>query len=171
VDLDGTITTVLSGLTVSNGIDWSPDDGVLYLADSGTRTVTAYDYDVDLGTLGPPRTLLEFADDEPGTPDGLTVDREGHLWIALWGGGQVRRYSSAGVLEDVVRVRATKTSSCAFAGPSLDILVVSTSSQGLSVREQAIQPDAGRLFTVRVPDVVGRAAFPYRGPLSSLTQV
>jgi sugar lactone lactonase YvrE len=171
VDLDGTITTVLSGLTVSNGIDWSPDDGVLYLADSGTRTVTAYDYDVDLGTLGRPRTLLEFADDEPGTPDGLTVDREGHLWIALWGGGQVRRYSSAGVLEDVVRVRATKTSSCAFAGPSLDILVVSTSSQGLSVREQAVQPDAGRLFTVRVPDVVGRAAFPYRGPLSSLTQV
>jgi sugar lactone lactonase YvrE len=115
--------------------------------------------------------LLEFGDDEPGTPDGLTVDLQGHLWIALWGGGQVRRYSATGVLEDVVRVRAAKTSSCTFAGPGLDILVVSTSAEGLSVREQAVQPDAGRLFTTRVPDVVGRGAFRYGGPLDALSQV
>jgi sugar lactone lactonase YvrE len=171
VDLDGTVVTVLTGLTVSNGIAWSSDDDVLYLSDSGTRTVTAFDYDVDLGTLDRPRVLLEFADDEPGTPDGLTVDRQGHLWIALWGGGQVRRYSAEGVLEDVLRVPATKTSSCTFAGPGLETLVVSTSAEGLSVREQAVQPDAGRLFTARVPHVVGRAASPYRGPLRDLTQV
>jgi sugar lactone lactonase YvrE len=170
VDLDGTVTTALDGLAISNGIAWSPDDDVLYLADSGARTVTAFDYDVDLGTLGRPRVLLEFAADEPGTPDGLTVDREGHLWIALWGGGQVRRYSPSGVLEDVVRVPATQTSSCAFAGPGLDILVVSTAAEGLSAKEQAIQRDAGRLFTTRVHDVLGRAAFPYRGPLNRLTQ-
>lgn len=170
VDLDGAVSTVLTGLTVSNGIDWSPDDDVLYLADSGTRTVTAFDYDVDLGMLERPRVLLEFADDEPGTPDGLTVDREGHLWIAVWGGGQVRRYSAAGVLEEVVDVRASQTSSCTFVGPTLDILVVSTSTEGLSARERAAQPDAGRLFTVRVPDVLGRAAFPYRGPLRGLAQ-
>jgi sugar lactone lactonase YvrE len=171
VDLDGTVSTVLTDLTVSNGIAWSPDDDVLYLADSGTRTVTAFDYDLDLGTLHRPRVLLEFADDEPGTPDGLTVDRQGHLWIALWGGGQVRRYSSGGVLEDVVRVPVTQTSSCAFAGPALDLLIVSTSAEGLSVEERAAQPDAGRLFTARVPDVLGRAAFPYRGPLRGLTQI
>jgi sugar lactone lactonase YvrE len=171
LDLDGTVSTVLTGLTVSNGIDWSPDDDVLYLADSGTRTVTAFDYDPDLGTVDRPRVVLRFADDEAGTPDGLTVDREGHLWIAMWGGGEVRRYSPAMVLEDVVHVPATRTSSCAFAGPRLDVLVVTTSSEGLSVREQAVQPDAGRLFTTRIPDVRGRAAFPYRGPLSNLTQI
>ena len=171
VDLDGTVSTALTGLTVSSGIAWSPDDDVLYLADSGTRTVTAFDYDVDLGTLGRPRVLLEFADGEPGTPDGLTVDRAGHLWIALWGGGQVRRYSSGTVLEDIVRVPVTQTSGCTFAGPGLDTLVVSTSAEGLSVEERAAQPDAGRLFTARVPDVLGRAAFPYRGPLRSLTQI
>jgi sugar lactone lactonase YvrE len=171
VDLDGTVVRVITGLTVSNGIAWSSEDDVFYLADSGTRTVTAFDYDVDLGTLSSPRVLIEFADDEPGTPDGLTVDRQGHLWIALWGGGQVRRYSPAGLLEDVLRVPATKTSSCTFAGPGLETLVVSTSAEGLSVREQAVQPDAGRLFTARVPHVIGRAAAPYRGPLRDLTPV
>jgi sugar lactone lactonase YvrE len=75
------------------------------------------------------------------------------------------------VLEDVVRVPATQTSSCTFAGPGLDTLVVSTAAEGLSAAERDAQPDAGRLFTVRVPDVLGRAAFPYRGPLRSLTQV
>jgi sugar lactone lactonase YvrE len=170
VDLDGTVSAVLAGLTISNGIDWSPDDDVLYLADSGTRTVTAFDYDLDLGTLGEPRVLLDFTDDESGTADGLTVDRAGHLWVAVWGGGQVRRYSPTGVLEEVVRVPATQTSSCAFAGPALDVLVVTTSTEGLSARERALQPDAGRLFTARVPDVRGRGTFPYRGPLRSLTQ-
>jgi sugar lactone lactonase YvrE len=171
VDLDGTVSTALSGLTISNGIGWSPDDDVLYLADSGTRTVTAFDYDVDLGTLGEPRVLLRFDDDEPGTPDGLTVDRLGHLWIAMWGAGEVRRYSSAGALEEVVDVWASQTSSCAFAGPSLDILVVSTSTEGLPDRERAAQPDAGRLFSIRLDDVRGVPAFPYRGPLRGLTQV
>jgi sugar lactone lactonase YvrE len=172
VDLDGTVVAVLTGLVVVAGIAWSPDDDVLYLADSGARTVTAFDYDVDLGTLGRPRVLLEFDGDGPGTPHGLAVDRAGHLWIALWGAGEVRQYSAAGTLEAVVRVRATRATGCAFAGPALDVLVVSTASaEGLSVREQAIQPDAGRLFTTRPPDVLGRPAFPYRGPVRGLTRV
>ena len=171
VDLDGTVSTVLTGVLVSSGIAWSPDEDVFYLADSGSRTVTAFDYGVDLGTLGRPRVLLEFAEDEPGTPDGITVDRAGHLWIPVWGGGQVRRYSAMGELEDVVRVPATQTTGCTFAGPGLDTLVVTTSAEGLSLEERAAQPDAGRLFTARIPDVLGRAAFPYRGPLRSLTQI
>jgi sugar lactone lactonase YvrE len=171
VDLDGTVSTALTGLTAAHGIAWSPDDDVLYLADSGTRTVTAYDYDVDLGTLDRPRVLHQFADDEPGTPDGIAVDRAGHLWIALRGGGQVRQYSSAMVLENVVRMWASRPCGCTFAGPALDTLVVSTSVEGLSTKERAVQADAGRLFTARVPDVRGRAAVPYRGPLRGLIQV
>jgi sugar lactone lactonase YvrE len=171
VDLDGTVVAALTGLVVAGGIAWSPDDDVLYLADSGAGTVTAFDYDVDVGTLGRPRVLLEFGGSETGAPHGLAVDRAGHLWVALWGAGEVRQYSPAGTLETVVRVRATRVTGCAFAGPGLDVLVMSTAAEGLSVREQAIQPDAGRLFTTRVPDVRGRAAFPYRGPLRGLTRV
>jgi sugar lactone lactonase YvrE len=170
IHLDGPVIAALTGLAVAAGIAWSPDDDVLYLADSGARTVTAYDYDVDLGTLGRPRVLLDFGDSESGIPHGLAVDRAGHLWIAVAGPGEVRRYSPTGTIEAVVRVRATQTTGCAFAGPALDVLVVSTSADGLSVREQAAQPDAGRLFTTRISDVVGLAGSPYRGPLRGLTR-
>jgi sugar lactone lactonase YvrE len=171
VDLDGTVVAALTGLAVAAGIAWSPDDDVLYLADSGVGTVTAFDYDLDLGTLGRPRVLLEFGGSESGTPHGLAVDLAGHLWVALWGAGEVRRYSPTGMLETVVRVHATRVTGCAFAGSALDVLVASTAAEGLSVREQAIQPDAGRLFTARVPEVRGRSAFPYRGPMRGLTRV
>ena len=169
VDLDGVVSTAATGLIEPAGIAWSPDDDILYLADSGARTVTAYDYDPDLGTLDRPRLLLDFPVDEPATPDGLTIDRAGHVWVALDGGGQVRRYSSAGRPEEAVSVPATLTSGCTFAGSGLDTLVVTTSAEGLSDLERAAQPDAGGLFTVRIPDVVGRGAFRYRGPLRALT--
>jgi sugar lactone lactonase YvrE len=169
VDLDGVVSTAATGLIDPAGIAWSPDDAILYLADSGARTVTAYDYDVDLGSLERPRVVLDFPVDEPMIPAGVTVDRVGHLWVALEGGGQVRRYSSAGRPEGAVRVPATQTSGCTFAGPGLDVLVVTTSAEGLPDPERVTQPDAGRLFTVRTPDVAGRGAFRYRGPLRSLT--
>jgi sugar lactone lactonase YvrE len=169
VDLDGVVSTAATGLIDPAGIAWSPYDEVLYLADAGARTVTAYDYDVDLGVLDRPRVVLDFPVNEPAIPAGLTVDGAGHLWVALEGGGQVRRYSSEGRPEGAVRVPAKQTSGCTFAGPGLDILVVTTSAEGLSDPERVAQPDAGRLFTVRIPDVVGRAAFRYRGPLRSLT--
>ena len=169
VDLDGVVSTAATGLIEPAGIAWSPDDDILYLADSGARTVTAYDYDPDLGTLDRPRLLIDFPVDEPPTPDGLTVDRAGHVWVALDGGGQVRRYSSAGRPEEAVTVPATLTTGCTFAGPGLDTLVVTTSAEGLSDLERAAQPDAGLLFTARIPDVVGRGAWRYRGPLRALT--
>lgn len=169
VDLDGVVSTAATGLIDPAGIAWSPDDDILYLADSGARTVTAYDYDVDLGTLDRPRVVLDFPVDEPAIPAGLTVDRAGHLWVALDGGGQVRRYSTAGRPGEAVRVPATQTSGCTFAGSGLDILVVTTSAEGLPDPDGLAQPDAGRLFTVRAPDVAGRGAFRYRGPLRHLT--
>ena len=166
VDLDGTVSTVLDGLTVSNGLGWSPDDRTVYLSDSGKAVVWAFEYDLDSGTFGRRRTVLEF-DGDDGVADGLTVDDEGCLWTALWGGGQVRRYSPDGELLARVDVPASQTSSCAFAGPGRDLLVVSTSQEGLEQGALAGQPDAGRLFTVR-PGVTGPPAFPYRGPLTAL---
>ena len=168
LDLDGTVSTVLEGLTVSNGLGWSPDDRTVYLSDSGATTVWAFDYDVDSGRFGQRRVLLDFSADDDGVADGLTVDDEGCLWTALWGGGQVRRYSPDGELLAVVDVPGvTNTTSCAFVG---DLLVISTSAHGLDDDARAAQPDAGRLFTVRT-DVSGPPAYPYRGPLGALRQV
>jgi sugar lactone lactonase YvrE len=169
LDTDGTVTTVLDGLTVSNGIDWSPDGRTVYLADSGPGVVHAFDYDPGTGGFSAGRVLLEFAGDD-GVADGLTVDDEGCLWTALWGGGQVRRWSPDGELLAVVEVPGVaQTSSCAFAGPGRDLLVVSTSAEGLDDAARAAQPDAGRLFTAR-PGVTGPPARPYRGPLEDLRQ-
>jgi sugar lactone lactonase YvrE len=171
VDLDGSVDTLLDGLTVSNGLGWSPDDRTMYLADSGVAVVWAFDYDLATGALGSRRAVLDFSDDPAsGVADGLTVDDEGCLWTALWGGGQVRRYSPDGELLAVVDVPARNTTSCAFAGADLDLLVISTSVHGLDDAARAAQPEAGRLFSVR-PGVTGPAAFPYRGPLTGLRQV
>jgi sugar lactone lactonase YvrE len=168
VDLDGTVTTVLDGLTVSNGIGFSPDDRTVYLSDSGAAVVWAFDYELATGAFGRRRVVLDFSDHpDSGIADGLTVDDEGCLWTALWGGGQVRRFSPDGELLAVVDVATDNTSSCAFAGPGRDLLVISTSQHGLPEEARATQPDAGRLFTVR-PGVSGAAAFPYQGPLTGL---
>ena len=169
LDLDGTVTTVRDGLTVSNGIEWSPDGGTVYLADSGPGLVYAFGYDPGSGAFSDQRVLLDFSRQD-GVADGLTVDDEGCLWTALWGGGQVRRWSPEGELLAVVDVPVPQVSSCAFAGPDLDLLVISTSAEGMSEEDQGTMPDAGRLFTVR-PGVTGPAANPYRGRLEGLSQL
>jgi sugar lactone lactonase YvrE len=168
LDLDGTVRTLLDGLTVSNGLGWSPDGGTFYLADSGPGLLWASDYDVATGTISRRRVLVEFPAD--AVSDGLTVDDEGCLWTALWGGGQVRRWSPEGDLLAVVDVPVAQTSACCFAGPGRDLLVVTTSTEGMSDEHLAAQPDAGRLFTAR-PGVTGPAASPYRGPLGALRQL
>lgn len=169
VDLDGSVHTVLTDLTISNGIEWTADGRTVFLADSGSATVTAYDYDVGTGSFGADRVLVDLSEDDAGAPDGMTIDDEDHLWVAVWGGSQVRRYSPAGELVAVVEVPTENTSSCAFAGPGLDQLVISTSTQGLSDEARAAQPDAGRLFVVR-PGVTGPSAGVYRGPVDALRQ-
>ncbi|MGY1694545.1 SMP-30/gluconolactonase/LRE family protein [Geodermatophilus sp. SYSU D00814] len=160
LDTDGTVTTVRESMTVSNGLGWSPDGRTVYLTDSGPGLVHAFAYDLADGAFGDGRVLLETGGPD-GVADGLTVDDEGCLWTAMWGGGQVRRWSPEGELLAVVEVGVAHTSSCAFVG---DLLVVSTA------RGEEDEPDAGRLFTVR-PGVSGPAAEPYRGPLAGLRQV
>ncbi|MCU1613800.1 MAG: SMP-30/Gluconolaconase/LRE domain protein, partial [Frankiales bacterium] len=156
-------------LTVSNGLGWSPDDRTVYLADSGPGLVWAFDYDLGDGTFSRQRLLLDFSRQD-GVADGLTVDDEGCIWTAIWGGGQVRRWSPEGELLAVVELPVPNVSSCAFAGSARDLLVISTSAEGLDEAGRAAQPDAGRLFTAR-PGVTGPAAFPYRGPVSGLAEV
>ncbi|MFE3224765.1 SMP-30/gluconolactonase/LRE family protein [Nocardia sp. NPDC059228] len=153
LDPDGTLITLRTGVTISNGLGWSPDGRTLYYADSPTHRVDIFDYDLDTGTLSEGRSFARFPD---GEPDGLTVDAQGNVWIAVWGAGQVRAFDPSGNLHTTVEVGPSQVSSCAFAGPDLDVLVITTAAEGGAARE----PGAGRLFAC-VPGVIGLPSTPF----------
>jgi sugar lactone lactonase YvrE len=150
LDPDGTPSRVLGGVTISNGLAWTPDGRRAYYADTPTGWVDVFDADPLEGTLTGRRPFVEI-DPDDGVPDGLTLDAEGHVWVALHGGGQVRRYAPDGSLAAVVTVPEHQTTACAFAGPDLDVLVVTTSAENLDRGEH---PTAGSLYRVR-PGVRG----------------
>jgi sugar lactone lactonase YvrE len=161
LELDGSCTTVLTGLTISNGIGWSPDGATMYLADSGTGRVDAYDVDAD-GDIGNPRPIVVV--DEPGVaPDGLTVDDDGGIWVALWGGGAVRQYAPDGELLAVVGLPVDRPTSCAFGGPERSTLFVTTARDGLDAASMVHQPHAGHVFRIDGLGVTGPPCAPYRG--------
>lgn len=154
LDEDFRVVTVLSGLTISNGVDWSPDGRKMYFVDSACGSVTAYSYDGRTGAITNPETLILIPADE-GMPDGLTVDSAGFLWVAVWGGAAVRRYTPEGRLTSEVRLPVSQVTSCAFGGSALQDLYITTASSGLSHTQRAEQPTAGALFRIR-PGVAGR---------------
>ena len=162
LELDGTCTTVLTGLTISNGIGWSPDGDEMYLSDSGTATIDAFDFDPGAGDIIGRRTIAHIT--EPGVaPDGLTVDQDGNIWVALWGGGALRCYSPKGLLLDTIELPVERPTSCAFGGPDRSTLFITTARHGLDQTALARQPDAGRVFRVDGLGVRGEPAVPYRG--------
>lgn len=154
LELDGTVTVVRRGVSVSNGPAWSPDGRTMYLDDSGRSVLLAYDVDPDTGDLSGERALVEFAQ---GAGDGLTVDDEGHLWVAVFGGSAVHRYDPAGRLAATVPLPASQVTSCCLADGRL---LVTTASKGMEHPE----PDAGRLFVADV-GVSALPVAPYRGVL------
>jgi sugar lactone lactonase YvrE len=160
LDGSGHIDLVLSDLTISNGLGWSPDGATMYLADSGPRVIHAYDFDTETGSISNGRVLVSV-DEEVGTPDGLTVDADGHLWVAIYGGGQVRRYSPEGGLLDTLPVPAEQSTSCAFAGPGLTRLYVTTATEGWSDEQRRADPAAGVVYRFET-DATGRPANPFR---------
>ncbi|AXK37025.1 SMP-30/gluconolactonase/LRE family protein [Streptomyces armeniacus] len=160
--LDGPdrVTPVISGVTVSNGLDWSPDGTRLYFADTPTLAVDVLDYDPECGLATGRRPFADLRD-APGRPDGLTVDAEGGVWVALVRGGEVRRYTADGRLDEVVRLPARLVTSCAFGGPELAELYVTSGRFGMTDDEVAREPAAGALFRIR-PGVRGRQAHAWR---------
>jgi sugar lactone lactonase YvrE len=165
LELDGTCTTVLTGLTISNGIGWSPDGRTMYLSDSGTARIDAFDFDGANGDLSRRRTIVQSA--EPGLAgDGLTVDDGGDLWVAIWDGGAVRRYDPEGLLLATVSLPVDRPTSCAFGGPHASTLFITTARQGLDAAALARQPDAGRVFCVDGLGVTGPPCAIYRGTTS-----
>ena len=156
VSADGAVERAIAGVTISNGLDWSPDFTVLYYVDSTTQQIDAIAFDLDRGRLG---TRRRFAAVDPrhGLPDGLTVDAEGGVWLALFGGGAVRRYLPDGSLDAEIRLPVTNPTSLAFGGADLADLYVTSAKHRLTAEQLAREPLAGSVLRLR-PGVRGRAA-------------
>ena len=153
-DPDGSTHVMLRRITNSNGIAWSSDRRTMYYIDTPTLAVQAFDYDHATGSIANPRVVIRFAEAE-GWPDGMTIDAEGKLWVARWGGGRVQRHDPAtGALLQVVTVPAPFTSSCAFGGPGLETLFITSARGGLTPQQAAEFPLSGDVFAVQ-PGVAG----------------
>lgn len=153
LDTDLSVTEIYTGIGISNGLGWSPDDRLMYYIDSLAYQVDVLDYDAGSGELGERRTFARLGSGDV-MPDGMAVDAEGGVWVAVWGGGVIQRYDASGQLTSVVRLPAANVTSCAFGGPALDQLYITTAAgPGRS---------AGSLFTCPA-GVTGLPSFPYRG--------
>ena len=142
LDPDRSVHVVLEGVTVSNGLEWSPDGGLAYYNDTASHQIDVFDYDAEAGLTGRRRFV-----DVDGNPDGLTVDAEGGVWTALFGSGAVHRYAPDGTLDAVVEVPARQVTACTFGGEGLDRLYVTTSRENL---EPDDDPLAGSVFVASV---------------------
>jgi sugar lactone lactonase YvrE len=160
LDRAGRAELVLEGLTVANGVGWSPDGLTMYLVDSGPRVIHAFVFDPDRGTISRGRILVTVPEDV-GAPDGMTVDAAGDLWVAIYGGGRVNRYAPDGSLRDVYPIPARQCTCCAFGGPGLHRLFVTTATEGWSDEQRRAEPAAGLVYRLDT-DATGLPALPSR---------
>jgi sugar lactone lactonase YvrE len=160
LDRNGRAELMLDGLTIPNGLGWSPDGRTMYLADSGPGVIHAFSFDAEQGTIAEDRLLVDVPD-EIGTPDGLTVDAAGDLWVAIYGGGRVQRYAPDGSLREELFVPAEQTTCCAFAGPGLHRLYVTTATENWTNERRRAEPGAGLVYMFDT-DATGQPAAPFR---------
>ena len=153
LDSGGTLTPVVKGATVSNGIGWSPDGTRMYYNDSPTRRIDMFDYDQATGEAYQGRMFADLSGAD-GFPDGLTVDADGYVWVAMFAGGALRRFTPAGHQDAVIPLPVSQPTSCAFGGPGMADLFVTTAYRDLSEAQRAAEPLAGRLLRLR-PGPVG----------------
>jgi sugar lactone lactonase YvrE len=149
VDADWSITTIFTGVGISNGLGWSPDATRMYYIDTPTMRVDVIDYDLATGTVEYRRPLIEIVKGV-GFPDGMTVDVDGCLWVAFWDGWCVRRYDPEGDLMQTVELPVSRVTSCTFGGENFDQLFITSASTGLSDAERVAQPLAGSVFRADV---------------------
>ncbi len=149
---------LISGVRTSNSIAFSPDGRRMYFADTPTKVIRCYDYDPDSGDVAGERTFAEVQG--PGAPDGSTVDADGCLWNAEWGGGRVVRYTPDGRVDRAIALPCAQVTCCAFGGARLDQLFVTTARTGLDAAALAAQPHAGALFVIDA-GVTGLADTPF----------
>jgi sugar lactone lactonase YvrE len=157
IDAAGTVDTVCTDVTISNGLEWNPAGTCAYYVDTPTGRVDRFSYSRD-GGLGDRETFVEIPA-ELGTPDGLAVDAEDGVWVALWGGSRVHRYDPHATLDTVVELPVTNVTACTFGGADLGDLFITTSRIGASAESE---PLAGALFHLR-PGVRGLPTRPFNG--------
>lgn len=157
IDPDHRWERVIEATTVSNGLGWSPDGSIMYYVDSPTCRIDVFDYDVDTGTASGRRPFVDVDAADGVVPDGLTVDAEGGVWVAMWGGSAVRRYAPDGRLDAELGLPVSQVTSCCFGGAALDELYVTTAALDLTD-----EPLAGGLFRCR-PGVKGLPTMEFAG--------
>ena len=139
---------VVPDLTVSNGIGWSLDKKTMYFIDSPTKRVDIFDFDLESGELGNRRPFLLLSDLD-AFPDGLTTDEDGGVWVALFGGGEVRRFDAQGTLTHIVEIPVKQVTSCCFGGADMSELYITTAQNGMDSDSLIRQPLAGSLFRAK----------------------
>jgi sugar lactone lactonase YvrE len=161
---DRKLKKVVSQVTVSNGMGWSPDDRSMYYIDSPTRKVSSFDYSLQSGEISNRRTCVDFGvNNQKGVPDGMTVDSDGMLWVAHWGGAKITRWNpSTGKLLQSLDLPADHVTSVCFAGKNLDELYITTARADLDPPALAAQPLAGSLFRANV-GVTGLPTYSFQG--------
>ncbi|HEY0826663.1 MAG TPA: SMP-30/gluconolactonase/LRE family protein [Bacilli bacterium] len=144
-----TIRKVVDGVAISNGLTWSVDHKIMYYIDSVTKQVAAYDYDLSTGGISNRKIVITIPENG-GLPDGMTLDAEGMIWIAQWGGYQVSRWNPhTGQQIDSIQLPVSQVSSCTFGGEHMDVLYITTATNGLDSQALLAEPLAGSLFSIK----------------------
>ncbi len=161
LDTDGSVHRMVGEISCSNGLGWSLDGRTMYYIDTGTRRVDRFDYDAASGNISNRRVVANIPVDQ-GFPDGMTVDAEGKLWVAHWGGYAVSRFDpDTGECLERIELPVSQVTSCCFGGDDLDELYITSASVGLSEEQLRQEPLAGSLFVYK-PGVKGQLAHDYQ---------
>ena len=156
------VLKLLDGVTISNGLTWSPDCKTFYYIDTPTRIVRAFDYDLETGAIASPRDAVRVPE-SLGWPDGMTSDMQGNLWIAMWGGAQVTKWDPhTGQLLDRIPVPAKNVSSCVFGGKNMNELYITSARVGLDEANLNQYPLTGGVFRLET-NVEGMPTFAFAG--------
>ena len=159
LEYDGSVSLKITGVSCSNGLAWSADNRVFYYIDTPTREVAAYDYTNETGAITNRRVVIVIPE-EDGVPDGMTIDTDGMLWIACWGGWKVARWNPhTGRKLMEINLPVSLVTCCTFGGDNLNDLYITTAKTGLSDTELAAQPLAGSLFVVKNTGYIGRKPY------------
>jgi sugar lactone lactonase YvrE len=157
------VRTKIVGVSCSNGLAWSPDHKTLYYIDTPTSSVVAYDYNIITGNITNKNIVINISKEE-GYPDGMTIDTEGMLWIALWGGWKIARYNPyTGKQLSQFSLPVSRVSSCIFGGDTLEDIYITSARTGLSEDEIKTQPLSGSLFVIKKSGFKGMDAFEFNG--------